>query len=242
MKKINIGFAADPTPQQPFTVYSLDFIQKGIQEQVLPLARHLIQLAGLSYSSSVPYLICPDVSPFDSYILFGGELYHANENVSSLQYALIDTTPDSVADPLTFTDNVARNVHNNRYLTYSASATGALFDVNNIVNIYANNYKGVTLGSGWTALSGATPGYLKVRDRFFFKGGITASSGSGTLFTITDAADRPSITRVIPCSTFNGTTTIANALRISTSGVAILDNVAGGPPVSVYLDGLNYSL
>lgn len=133
-KRINTGYVSDPTIQQPFTTKSLDFIQDGVLEITNGIVKHMIQSYGLTYSTSVPYLIAYGTGVYNRYYFFNGELYLAQGSSASL-YAHIDTTPDGTADPLLFSDNVNRNVHNNRYLTINAISTGALFAMADVINI-----------------------------------------------------------------------------------------------------------
>lgn len=137
MKKINTGFAFDPSPQQPFTTKSLDFLQDANKEMITAICRNIISNHGLTYSSSVPYFISQYNTSFisDGAVFFNGELYILEENVATLAYATIDTTPNATADPLLFSDGVDRNVHNNRYLTFTNTLLGSLFSIADIVDI-----------------------------------------------------------------------------------------------------------
>lgn len=138
MKNINTGFVVDPTIQQPFTTKSLDFLQRNSKEMIYAICRNLVTMSGRTYSFSTPYYISQnDIASFtsDGYIFFNGELFIMTENTASLDYAIVDTTADATYDPLLFTDNVNRNVHNNRYLTFTSTALGSLFAIANIVNV-----------------------------------------------------------------------------------------------------------
>lgn len=178
MKKINTGFAVDPSPQQPFTTKSLDFLQDANKDMIAALCRNIISNHGLTYSSSVPYFISQYNTSFisDGAVFFNGELYILEENVTTLAYATIDTTPNATADPLLFSDGVGRNVHNNRYLTFTNTLSGSLFAIADIVNVSraiaiiipqwtaftpgvsANDSSGTTVVGGYT---GTMTGYYK---------------------------------------------------------------------------------
>ncbi len=135
MKYINTGFISDPTIQQPFTGPSLDFVQEGVKELIFGLCRAIVANHGIGYVSTTPYLITGDFSPYDGYVFFQGELYRMKENVTGYPYAYLDTTPNATYDPLTFTDGIMRNVHNERYIDWQPGVTGSMFNQSDIVNV-----------------------------------------------------------------------------------------------------------
>jgi hypothetical protein len=141
MKTINTSFVSDPSIQQPLTTKSLDFLQSGNKQALAVICRNIIKNHGLTYSASVPYqlsgaMISPIV-PFvgDGTIFFNDEIYILQENTAGGTYATIDTTPDGTADPLLFSDLVNRNVHNNRYLTFTNTLAGSLFALADTVDV-----------------------------------------------------------------------------------------------------------
>jgi hypothetical protein len=141
MKTINTSFVSDPSIQQPLTTKSLDFLQSGNKQALAVICRNIIKNHGLTYSASVPYLLSdPMFSPIvpftgDGTIFFNDEIYILQENTAGGTYATIDTTPDGTADPLLFSDLVNRNVHNNRYLTFTNTLAGSLFAMADIVDV-----------------------------------------------------------------------------------------------------------
>ncbi|MCD6017276.1 MAG: C1q domain [Bacteroidetes bacterium] len=139
MKKIYTGYVVDPSIQQPFTTKSLDFLQNANKEMINVLCRTFIMQKGLSYNTSVPYYFAPTTMSFpcDGSIFFNNELYIMAENYAGLDYCMIDSTADAVADPLTFTDGFNRNVHQNRYLTFTSDVNDALFAVSAITTVSA---------------------------------------------------------------------------------------------------------
>lgn len=145
MKRINTSYVSDPTIQQPFTTKSLDFLQDGILEITNGIIKSMIQSKGFIYSASVPYLVAKGAGIYDRYYFFDGELYRA-AGFNNL-YAHINTFADAVADPLLFSDNINRDVHNNRYLTINSTATGALFAMANVVDIITTTNNELTLAS-----------------------------------------------------------------------------------------------
>lgn len=141
MKTINTSFVLDPSIQQPLTTKSLDFLQSGNKQALAIICRNIIKNHGLTYSATVPYYLSGPMSspivPFtgDGTVFFNDEIYILQENTASALYAIIDTTPDATADPLLFSDLVNRNVHNNRYLTFTNTLAGSLFAVSAIVDV-----------------------------------------------------------------------------------------------------------
>lgn len=141
MKTINTSFVLDPSIQQPLTTKSLDFLQSGNKQALAIICRNIIKNHGLTYSATVPYYLSgPMFSPIvpfigDGTVFFNDEIYILQENTASALYAIIDTTPDATADPLLFSDLVNRNVHNNRYLTFTNTLAGSLFAVSAIVDV-----------------------------------------------------------------------------------------------------------
>lgn len=139
MKQIYTGYVVDPSIQQPYTAKSVDFLREGDREMIAIIIRNIISNKGLMYSTSVPYFVSGTSNlvgfPTDGAIFFNDELYIMRENTAGLDYCIIDTTPDPVADPVMFTDSISRNVHNNRYLTFTNVASGSLFAIADIVGI-----------------------------------------------------------------------------------------------------------
>jgi hypothetical protein len=168
MKNINTSFVSDPSIQQPFTTKSLDFLQSASKQVIAVICRNIIKNHGLTYSASVPYQLSgPMVSPIvpfngDGTVFFNDEIYILQENTSGATYATIDTTPDGTADPLLFSDLINRDVHDNRYLTFTNTLAGSLFAVADIVDVsvpvalfkpliaYATSVAGVTASSTLT--------------------------------------------------------------------------------------------
>jgi hypothetical protein len=141
MKTINTSFVSDPSIQQPLTTKSLDFLQSGNKQALAVICRNIVKNHKLTYSASVPYQLSgPMLSPIvpftgDGTIFFNDEIYILQENTATATYATINTTPDGTADPLLFSDLVNRNVHNNRYLTFTNTLAGSLFAISDIVDV-----------------------------------------------------------------------------------------------------------
>jgi hypothetical protein len=153
MKNIDITQISDPLIQQPFTGLSLQFLQNASKEMVQVICRNIVTSHGLVYSATTPYLLSSFATTFtsDGAVFYGDELYIMLENFSTLNYAVIDTTPDATADPVIFTDSISRSVHNNRYLTFTNTLSGSLFPVANIVDLRLNPvFINITPATNWT--------------------------------------------------------------------------------------------
>lgn len=226
MKKINTSYVVDPSILQPFTTKSLDFLQNGNKEMIEALCRNIISFQDYSYNTTTPYLIGNINTPFpsDGVVFFNGELYIMTENTAGLTYATIDTTPDSVADPLLFTDSITRAVHNNRYLSYTNTLAGSLFAVSDIVsttkrtNISISGYL-----NGWVANTSpiSNPIYTKTFRRVKLSGIVSLSgsiSGKQNIFTL-PVGYRPSEIRVFPCWISDSGPAKVGILSVDTTGI-----------------------
>ena len=140
------------TSWSPFKVESKAFMQDANKEMFAVLAKNLIVRAGYS-TASLPFLI-EKSSAFDQAIYFQGEIYMTNiVSVSPTDYAIIDTTPDPVADPTTFSNGVVWNIHNNRRITITGTAAGSMFNFGQVVDISVSNkvipFINITPNTNW---------------------------------------------------------------------------------------------
>lgn len=133
MKKIKTSDIVDPNISQPITGKSLTFLQDGTQEAIQQVSTALI--GGQSAGGSILWgcvetdLGGGNFSCTAGAIISGpGEIYLVDEVVSvaigSSSAFKVAITNDPTADPLTFTDGVARNVHNIRKALYTDLTTG----------------------------------------------------------------------------------------------------------------------
>jgi hypothetical protein len=145
MNKIITTSISDPLIQQPFTGRSLDFIQDSTKElTTLALARALV---GEYYDSSKAYIIRGLIGTGNTYsegwILWNDELYYSPGKSTATAFVnvpvmTLTVTNDAIADPITFTDGVPRNVHNVRRMVLSDAVSGTgTFDLSNA--IYLND-------------------------------------------------------------------------------------------------------
>lgn len=247
MKKIDVSQIVDPSIQQPLTGLSLDFLHKGNLEMVYAVCQSMIKNSGRTYSASVPYLFSSTSNSgitSDGVVFFNGELYVMGENTSGHPYTVIDATPDATADPVEFTDGINRNVHNNRYLTFQASGTGALFAIADIVSVNAPLTTTITsFLNSWSA-SAFTPKYSKGANGLVTLRGIFTKSGAITSSAMTTlpVGYRPSQNIPFVCYLSDSSVIKSCVVTIGTTGDVQMDatNVAGSTTTLVGVDGISF--
>lgn len=143
MKKLDLS-AVTSTTQFPVKEGTFDFLQAAYQEALAGLGNAILggktdiangyRLYGcLNSGSGLNYVISAGA------VYFGGEVFlvpAATFTAAAGQVAIaniVTTQYTTNADPVTFTDSVARNVHNIRQVVFSAGTSGAgLFDYSNL--------------------------------------------------------------------------------------------------------------
>jgi hypothetical protein len=143
MKKLDLS-SVSATNQFPVKEGTWDFIQAAYQEAIAGLGNAILggktdisngyRLYGcVNTGSGLNYIISAGA------IYFGGEVFlvpAASFTASAGQVAIANigiTQYTTNADPVTFTDSVARNVHNIRQIVFTAGTSGAgLFDYSNL--------------------------------------------------------------------------------------------------------------
>lgn len=156
MNKIITTSVVDPSIQQPFTTKSLDFLQAKDIVFADSIAR---MIAPYDYDLGLPIVLsgCEKTtgSPntyFNGFIYWDHEIFAFDGG-----YATITTTDsfkvvitnDATADPLIFTDGIARNVHNIRKLVVvDTSVGGTLFTYSSLV--FYSKWKKTATGIGVT--------------------------------------------------------------------------------------------
>ena len=146
MNIINTTYIIEPGQLQPFTGYSLDFIQKSSLEMLYAVAQTFV---GNITSSTTPYVLWGCVktntggtnySYTQGYIMFNKEIYYfpgiTSINITDTDVCTITITSDTIADPLYFTNGLPHNVHDHRtiQLTNGLSGSGT-FNFSNCVYI-----------------------------------------------------------------------------------------------------------
>jgi hypothetical protein len=142
MRKLSTSSVTNTTAM-PIKAGTLEHLQLAYQEVANALARNAI---GRPTDTTRAYILfgCINSGTAGSMNVSAGAVYYAGEiylvdaftlTVTQAAVAAIATTFFGTnADPVTFTDGVARNVHEIRKITFSNAASGSgLFDFNNMV-------------------------------------------------------------------------------------------------------------
>ena len=202
MKKIDISQIVSPTSKQPFTANSLKFKQDYDAENFAALIKTLIISNLGSYSLTTPYVISGCVLSDSNKDVTSGEIFYGGKffNVTALNGTtnivqfILTKTYDPTADPLTFTDGVAKNVHEIYTYVSTDVSTGGDFDASDLNysltipignKIYSNIYSatGFTVNNGisydnFTSLTYTTPNDGITRNYIIeYKGVATPSNG-----------------------------------------------------------------
>lgn len=238
MRYIDTSFAIDPTTQQPFTTKSLDFLQIGTIELVNAICNNLIYSNGLTPTSGVPYLIDSAIAGGSKAIFFNSKIYITVATLTG--YAHIDTTPDAVADPLLFTDLVNRNVHNDNYLIFNATAAGAIFNFSQVIDISNKVNTAITMLNGWSTYQVA-PSYKISNREVVLSGNANTGPGGPTASTLC-VVPAPSVLRRIVCGTNVNGVFAATLILIDTSGNLVVANATAGVFNQINFDGISYAL
>lgn len=146
MNIIKTSNIIEPSQLQPFTGYSLEFLQNATKEMLYSIVQTFI---GNVTSSTTPYILWGCVktntggtnySYTQGYIMFNKEIYYfpaiPTISITDTDVCTIISTPDSVADPLNFSNGVSFNVHDHwtLQLTNGISGSGS-FNFNQCVSI-----------------------------------------------------------------------------------------------------------
>ncbi len=179
MNNIKTSDIVDPSIQQPFTGPSLAFLQAAYTESIYGLAVGIVGDnmeaqqqggAGVVVSGCVRQGFMGDVIS-GGYVLYNNELFYMNLQVGMNSYTdvpvVILSASQGANDPVTFSDGIARNVHNVRQLVIVDQPSGTgLFDLDDIgrlVHYQATNASSSTSGTGrvdlltYTAPTGRNP-------------------------------------------------------------------------------------
>lgn len=227
MKKIDISQIVSPTSKQPFTANSLKFKQDYDVENYSALVKALITQSTGSYSLTTPYVISGCVLSDSNKDVTAGEIFYSGNfyNVTSLNGTtnivqfILTKTYDATADPLTFTDGVAKNVHEIYTYVSTDVASGGDFDATDL------DYSLIDTGTA------------KIYDNIYSAGIFTVNNGVGyddfTSMTYTTPNDGITRKYIIEykgyAQTSNGVVDSSCALRIyNTTDSALLDESSVG--------------
>jgi hypothetical protein len=240
---------------------TLDFLQTASSEMLNVLGRSII---GKDFSTGTPYALygCNNTGSGSSYIiqegaiLWNGVLYLVPAVSFTLSggnsvYVITSTSyvTSSVADPVTFTDGVARNVHADIKMSVYQSAlapspsAGFAYSGLKYLNQISDT---LSLTTNFSVYGSLTPKVSLSNYIVTFSGVITIGVGASIPETIATLSSNyyPSSTKYITATLIDNTGQFIMAiLKISTSGVLSLEDTSalyGG--YNIYLDGLNYKL
>jgi len=134
MDRIKTSDVSDPSIQQPFTARSLDFLQDANKDMAKAYALSVI---GKIYDPTKYYVI----SGLDSYgtyqykegyIFYNGEVYYCSGKSTTTAFSGVPvltinttTTAGTPYDPVTFTDDIQRDVHLLRRFILSDGSSGS---------------------------------------------------------------------------------------------------------------------
>lgn len=147
MEEISISQITDPNKQQPFTGYSLQFLQNALRKDDAGIIEALVTKIVGSYSLTVPYVITgcvvtdsgKDVT--SGTLFYGGKFYETTSVNGTTNVARFIKTKsqDITADPVTFSDSTTGNVHDIYKYVPTDVATGGDFTSSNLVYLNATS-------------------------------------------------------------------------------------------------------
>ena len=229
------------TSWSPFKVESKAFMQDANKEMFAVIAKNLIVSSGYS-PLNVPYLL-EKIQAFSQAIYYNGEIYMTNVvSVLATDYAIIDTTPNAVADPTIFSDASTHNIHQNRTLISTTTSTGSLFNFSQVVDLSNKINTTITMINGWYTFQIA-PSYKVSNRQVVLSGNATTTAGgpsAGT--TILCVVPAPSSLRRIVCGTTVNGVFSASLILIDTSGNLTVANATAAVINQINFDGITYAL
>jgi hypothetical protein len=139
MKKLNISPITD-SASMPLKSGSLEFLQQAHQETTIAIANSLI---GYTPDPTKGYIINgvnvtntgSSYTVTNGYLYFNNEIFKVNGSAFILGggqqiFATITNIPYPLADPVLFGDNVSRNVHLDRQITFGSGTSGDILYIN----------------------------------------------------------------------------------------------------------------
>lgn len=134
--QIYTGYISDPTVSQPLTGPSFAFMQSATTEMIAAVVQNLIQSDTVNFNT--PYAVygcrqtslgAGNYSYTQGYVFFKGELFLfpaiSSIAIPDTAVCTITISDDPIADPITFTDGIARNVNLHRTLTLTDGLSGS---------------------------------------------------------------------------------------------------------------------
>lgn len=241
------------TAAQPFKSGTWQHLQEAYTELIVATVQALV---GEDYDYSTPYALTnlnntqtpPDYTIISGFVLFEGVIYETSGTAFTTagpQVAVgsIATTylTSAAADPVTFTDGNAHNVHEIKKINFAAGTSGSgAFDYDDIVFVqHPNDWQDLTVNANWATVQ--TLQYRKNRDglvtiRGIVQGGASAAYGD-TIATL-PAGYRPASQPVYSVIEQYNIGTSANGTAFiginHTTGAIVVFSGAAGAPTATY--------
>jgi hypothetical protein len=249
MRKINTSAIAVGAAM-PFKVGSLDLIQDTISESI----RYLVSTITNDNSGTLALYGCQntisgsDNDIVDGVIYYNGETFFAPAKFITLSGSdvvigtiMTNYNVSATADPVTFSDGTTHNVHEYRYINWSAGASGSgdidYTDVEFVNDdwheIGASNEP--AFQNSWANNTVSNPNTLAFKKEgkwIVFKGAIDGGASNTTVFTL-PTTHRPSTLCVAAAAT-NELDAVARVAVTATGDVNIRFNTA----TIYYLDNI----
>lgn len=148
MKRISVSQISDPDKLQPFTGYSLDFLQTASDDNIAGIIEALVTKILGAYSLTVPYVISGCVLSDSNKdvtagtLFYGGKFYETTSvnGTTNVARFILTKTQDATADPITFSDSTTGNVHDIYKYVATDAASGGDFIATDL--IYLSNVTG----------------------------------------------------------------------------------------------------
>lgn len=147
MEEISISQITDPNKQQPFTGYSLQFLQNALRKDDAGIIEALVTNIVGSYSLTVPYVITGCVLSDSNKdvtagtLFYGGKFYEVTSvnGVTNVARFIKTKTQDGTADPVTFSDSTTGSVHDIYKYVPTDTASGGDFVATDLVYLAATS-------------------------------------------------------------------------------------------------------
>ena len=199
MKRIDTTQIVDPIVKQPFTGRSLKFLQDAKAEDIAAIIKAFVISNVGSYSLTTPYVISGCLVTAAGANVSAGEIFYGGQFFETTAIAgatnipvqfILTKTQDAIADPVEFTDNSFKNVHDIYKYIATDTAIPQIFEATDFVylkgaNIYSNIYDAANFSVvgapyiDFTSMTYTTPNDGITRKYIIkFKSAATTSNGA----------------------------------------------------------------
>lgn len=258
MKKLDYSFISS-SAAQPIKQGTLKHVQEAFQEPIDYICRSIF---GTTSGVNVLYGCVNTTEVGTTYTVSAGAVYYLGEvflvdavtatRAGNVLIASIATTyyTDATADPVTFTDLVAHNVHEIRKIVLALGTSGA--GIADYVNFNSDRWHtvGSTFGeltepafqNSWasTGVGGHVVRFRKVGNRVELSGVFTTLGATTTVCFTLPSGFRPADSVGMATAILNSTTPLAGVTTVQTSGDVAVYYAAGA--TAVIFDGISFPL